>query len=48
MAGAMILPQVLQRKALFTHLYKLDIELSEKKEPKVALLRGAATLRPLL
>jgi hypothetical protein len=43
----MILPQVLQRKALFTHLYKLDLELSEKTRAKGCPIAGGGSIAPI-
>ena len=44
----MLLPQVLQRKALFTHLYKLDLELSEKTRAKGCPIVGERCIAPII
>ena len=44
----MILPQVLQRKALFTQLYKIDLELSEKTKAKGCPFAGECCTAPII
>jgi hypothetical protein len=34
MAGPMILPELLQRKSLFSFLYKIDLDLAEQTQAK--------------
>jgi hypothetical protein len=46
MAGAMILPQVLQRKSLFDLLYKIDLDLAEQARARKCPFAGACCIAP--
>jgi len=47
MAGVMILPEVIQRKALFSLLYKIDQDLAEQTRSRRCPFAGARCITPI-